>query len=473
MPHDCNKVRAAILREPWAILEEWLVQIIDIANREYSNVELAAAIREERAASAPALRGTIAPTTDTVAVVPVIGPIIPRGGLFMNASGATSIEAIRYQVEEALEDEDVDRIVLDFDSPGGQVAGVHELASFIRASCARKPITAYVSNMAASAAYWLACSCDRIIANRTAKVGCIGVMCTYTDDSAARKASGLKDLTFISSQTPNKNLDPKTPAGQREIQKEVDALAAIFIGEVARFRKVSAKAVEKHFGRGSVALADAALAAGMIDFIGTIETALTASVGDQANTISGGTTMSIQTGTQPLAGKNKPRAQDPEDDDDDDDLDPAAESKDPDDDDDKPNAQTGEGGDDDDDKAKKKARAKMKAAYPDVYQAGFEAGFEAYKKRINGIRSLGLVGHKALVEKAIFEGNMSVGEVAIAHAKADKKARQAISKGRLEETADINVPSASVPAGGLSGDEAEAKAVLAAMAGVTKKPVAQ
>lgn len=469
MPHkEYSKIRAAIFGEPWAIVQDWLTLIIDVANRDYSNIELATAIREERALAAPPAR------VGSVAVIPVIGPIVPRGGIFANVSGLTSCDGIAAQIDDALSDRDIDRIILNFDSPGGQVTGVYELARYIRASCAVKPITAYVSGMADSAAYWLACACDRIVAVKTGTVGSIGVITTWTDDSAAKKAAGLKEYTFVSSPSPNKHLDPKTPAGRQEIQERIDAIAAIFMDEVARYRGVALQTVGDDFGKGSELMADDALAVGMIDEIGVFENALFADMGVGAATSLAGDRAMFVSGS-PAAAGNKPRATDKNPDEDDDKPKGQTDPKDPEDDDKDSEAESDnpKPDDDEDDEeakaAKKKARAKLKAEHP----AAYRAGWEAYRAQINEIRAMGLVGHKALIENAVFKGNMTAGEVAIAHAMAEKGTREAMAKNRLTETANINVPVASVPGGGLNADEAEKKAIIAAMAGIKPQKAGQ
>ena len=86
---------------------------------------------------------------------------------------------------------DIAALVLRLDSPGGTVAGVEELYNDVKSIS--KPTVAFVSDMACSAAYWLACACDTIIANNTtAQVGSIGAYCQYMDVSGYFAAQGIK-----------------------------------------------------------------------------------------------------------------------------------------------------------------------------------------------------------------------------------------------------------------------------------------
>ncbi|MCD8349580.1 MAG: S49 family peptidase [Planctomycetaceae bacterium] len=443
----CDKVRAAIFAEPWAILPESLDMIIGIADRAIADRELAMSIREARGGDLEPRKARCA------AVIPVLGPIFPHAQAFNYVSGATSLDALTRDLRWALADRDIDHIVLNIDSPGGQVTGVHEFARLVRSSCAVKPITAYVSGYAASAAYWIACAADTIVADRTAKVGSIGVIAAWTDDSAARKAQGLRDYVIVSSQSPNKYMDPKSAAGRREIQEQLDAMATIFIGEVAEFRGVPSTIVAETFGQGSVFLAEKGVSLGMIDQIAVLDDVLANGPATQPSpSHMEGNAMLKSTGLPITSAKAAPRASD---EDEDDDI-PAAATTTPDDEDDddgSPSAEVDEDdGDDNDeeDQAARKARAKAnratKAKAPAVWEAVFRAGIEAERTRLREIRELGLVGQKALVEKAMFGTPMSAAQLAVAYTKAESRSREATGKARLEESGGVNVPVTSVGA---------------------------
>jgi len=159
-------------------------------------------------------------------------------------------------IDRANADEAVGRIVLEIDSPGGYVDGVDYAATAIAAS--DKPVEARVGGMAASAAYWLASQADRIVAtSRLSAFGSIGVALT------AFKEPGVYQIA--SRAAPKKRPDPETPEGQAAIREELDAIHAIFAGDVARGRGVDLEKVNADFGQGGTMLAERALAAGMID----------------------------------------------------------------------------------------------------------------------------------------------------------------------------------------------------------------
>jgi ClpP class serine protease len=69
---------------------------------------------------------------------------------------------IRANVCRALADPNAKTVDLVIDSPGGSVLGLPETADAIRAANHVKPVRAFVTGIAASAAYWLASQASTI-----------------------------------------------------------------------------------------------------------------------------------------------------------------------------------------------------------------------------------------------------------------------------------------------------------------------
>lgn len=254
----------AAANEPWAITETSLQTILQIAARENGDDLEAVAAKLGRP-----LQNTRSVTIrDGVANIPVAGPIFRYANVFTEISGATSISELATDFRVAMDNPDVKAIILNMDSPGGQVTGTAEFSEMVFKARGRKPVVAYVDGMAASAAYWIASAADRVVAGKTSEVGSIGVIGTVADDSPK---AGSGSYRFISSQSPNKRIDPSSDDGAAKIQSRIDQLAQTFIDDVARNRGVSSEDVVANFGGGSVVLPGDALAAGMIDEISTYE----------------------------------------------------------------------------------------------------------------------------------------------------------------------------------------------------------
>ena len=101
--------------------------------------------------------------------------------------------------------------MLEIDSPGGQIAGISEFADQVAA--AGKPIVAYISDIGASAAYWIASAADQVIIRDTAAAGSVGVVATLRRDKKDNDR-----IQIVSSQSPRKRVDPETEEGRSVLQ---------------------------------------------------------------------------------------------------------------------------------------------------------------------------------------------------------------------------------------------------------------
>jgi len=249
---------------PWVIQPQSLQQILDIAARVHEpNWEAVALKRADR------VMNDVLEMHGSVAVVNVIGPIFRYANMFTAISGATSIEILARSFGAVVDDPKVSAILLNVDSPGGEVAGISELARAIYAARQKKTVWAYVDDLAASGAYWLAAAAERIIVSDTSQIGSIGVITTMTEEP--KNVGGRKLYTIVSSQSPAKRPDPETDEGMAILQATVDDLANVFVEAVARYRAVSTARVTEKFGLGFVIGAAKAVAVGAADDIGTFE----------------------------------------------------------------------------------------------------------------------------------------------------------------------------------------------------------
>lgn len=265
-----------ITSQAWAIQPESLQQLMAIMARESSDIELARAIREQHAARFDAvttkagakLDGTrTARQRNGVAIIPVTGPISRYADAFTEVSGGATIETLAADFAAAMADPSVKAIVLDVNSPGGEITGVAAFAAQVYAARGVKPVTAYVDGLGASAAYWIASAAEQVMVDTTAIVGSIGVVQAVPDPAA--KSS--RQIEIVSSQSPNKRPDVTTETGKATIQATVDTLADLFIADVAKYRGVSAETVVQDFGRGGVLIGQQAVDAGMADSVDSIE----------------------------------------------------------------------------------------------------------------------------------------------------------------------------------------------------------
>jgi len=208
----------------------------------------------------------------SVAVIDLIGPMFRYADWFVDLCGGVTVEALSRDLATALDDPAVSSIVMHFDTPGGEAAGIGELADMIRSGSTRKPIVAYVSNEACSAGYWLASACSEIVVASSARLGSIGTVMGYTEKAPN---AGEKRYKWVSSQSPLKHADPSSESGNAEAQKIVDEMTDVFLGAVAEYRDTTPERVASDFGRGGTLLGQKAIDAGMADRLGSFESLVT------------------------------------------------------------------------------------------------------------------------------------------------------------------------------------------------------
>lgn len=242
----------------WAILPEVLQTILSIAQGENESPEAVA----ERLGR-PLQNTRTVSHRDGVAVLPVGGPIFRYANILTEISGATSVEVLATDFRAALDDPDIRGIVLEIDSPGGQIAGISEFADQVAA--AGKPTVAYISDLGASAGYWIASAADQVIIRDTAAAGSVGVVATLRRDKKDDR------IQIVSSQSPRKRVDPETEDGRAVLQGVVDDIADVFINRVASYRDVSVEHVLEHFGQGGILVGQNAVRAGLADGLGSLE----------------------------------------------------------------------------------------------------------------------------------------------------------------------------------------------------------
>ena len=184
---------------------------------------------------------------NNVAVIPIHGLLTKRNELFSSLMGIILYDDIFSAISDAIDDEKVERILLDIDSHGGEVGGLFDLVDFIYDTRECKPIFAVANDYACSAAYAIASATEKIFVTRTSCVGSIGVIATHLDVSEADKKAGLKFTTIFAGKKKN-DLSPHEPLSKSaisDLQEEVNRLNDIFIKTVARNRYLSEDVVRE------------------------------------------------------------------------------------------------------------------------------------------------------------------------------------------------------------------------------------
>lgn len=214
----------------------------------------------------------------SIAVVPVVGAMEARPSMMGMLFGMTSYKAIGQAVSRYAADDSVSHIVLDMATPGGMVYGCQECADIIYQTRSIKPVIAVVNPMAASGGAWLAAAATRVVATPSGDTGSIGVISEHVDMSSSLQQEGVKVTVIRSTNSPFKqetnDAEPLSDEAKANMQLRADEIYQRFVGDIAKFRGVSADHVNEHFGKGRLVDAKRALAAGMVDRIGTLDDTL-------------------------------------------------------------------------------------------------------------------------------------------------------------------------------------------------------
>jgi signal peptide peptidase SppA len=212
-------------------------------------------------------------SSDDVAVISIIGQMTKGESSFGGTSSVQTREAIR----KAVDNEAVRAILLHIDSPGGTVAGTADLAAEVRNANAVKPVYAYIEDLGASAAYWVASQARRVYANATAEVGSIGTYAVIEDTSGVYDKAGAKVHVISTGEFKGAFADgaPVTDRQLASVQVEVDDLNEHFLNGVVEGRGITREAVNQ-LADGRVWIADKAQQNKLIDGIATLDDAVAA-----------------------------------------------------------------------------------------------------------------------------------------------------------------------------------------------------
>jgi capsid assembly protease len=203
-----------------------------------------------------------------IAIIPIYGTLVRRSMGLEAASGLLSYAEIAARLDAAMSDPQIQGILLDIDSSGGEAGGVFELAQQIRLASQVKPIWAHANDSAYSAAYALAAAASRLTLSATAGVGSIGVIALHVDQSLKDAQDGLKYTALYAGHHKNDFTPhaPLSPHAASALQAEVERIYSLFIHQMATMRALDSEAIRAteaglYFGQDAVAagLADAVL----------------------------------------------------------------------------------------------------------------------------------------------------------------------------------------------------------------------
>ena len=175
-------------------------------------------------------------------------------------------------IQKAEEDASIKAVMFDIDSPGGSVVASREIAYAVAEM--KKPTLCWMGDVAASGAYWIASSCDYIMADPLTLTGSVGVTASYLEFSKLFDKYGITYEQITSGESkdvgsPFRNLT----AGERsKLEYIVNETFTYFIADVVSRRNLTQNQIDT-IKTGDIFLGKDAIALGLIDATGTLSDA--------------------------------------------------------------------------------------------------------------------------------------------------------------------------------------------------------
>jgi protease-4 len=210
--------------------------------------------------------------SDRIALISMRGLI---SGSIPGSVSDSMVEDMRLALEQARDDNRVKAIVLEIDSPGGEVTAADEIYNAVTKARARKPVVVYMDSLAASGGYYVACGGKYLMANETTITGSIGVIIQTLNYEQLLNKIGLASVVFKSGKFKDilNGARPMTAEERELIQSFVMQTYDKFLGIVARERGVPADTLRNTVADGRILSGKDALDNKLIDGLGQIEDA--------------------------------------------------------------------------------------------------------------------------------------------------------------------------------------------------------
>lgn len=215
------------------------------------------------------------PLPAVVASEPAVGVVKVEGQISANAKLAAAKNVVP-ALTRAFEDDNVQRVVLYIDSPGGAPVEAERIMDAVTELRKKhpKPVLAVIGNLGASAGYMVALSADEIVSAKYSLVGSIGAILQSWDVHRVLEKYDVRAKTYASGSLKGmlNPFEPTTPEGQAKAQALVDELGRQFETLLVERRGKKLTQPAATYTTGEVWGGQDALALGLVDSNGTLET---------------------------------------------------------------------------------------------------------------------------------------------------------------------------------------------------------
>ena len=128
------------------------------------------------------------------AMISINGPMMLNPGLFERVMfDAVSTQDLMAAVDDVAQDNKIDQVLFDINSPGGEASQIHILADKVKSLSGVKQTAALNTGMMASASYYVGSQAGKVFStDKFNETGSIGTVTVMADQSEAAKMAGIK-----------------------------------------------------------------------------------------------------------------------------------------------------------------------------------------------------------------------------------------------------------------------------------------
>lgn len=218
--------------------------------------------------------------SDKVAVIYVQGLLITEK-LPDDFYGYATTESICGALHDASEDSRIKAIVLRVNSPGGTASASQEILTEVKKAQSKGiPVVVSMGDLAASGAYYISVSSDRIVADADTMTGSIGVSWLFENKEEYYEEEGINYTIIKSGKMKDMGADWRalTPEEREYAQHVVDTVFERFLGEVSIGRNISLSDA-RNLSDGRIYTGSDAREYGLVDDLGNLYDAIDIAAG--------------------------------------------------------------------------------------------------------------------------------------------------------------------------------------------------
>ena len=210
-----------------------------------------------------------------IAVMYAEGEIMPEAADQQYNMASLITEKMAKELIKLKEDKAVKAVVIRVNSPGGSAYVSDQIWKQVKALKEEEPVVVSMGNVAASGGYYISCAANQIVAEPNTLTGSIGVFGMFPNMTGLfEKLDVTSDVVKTHAFTDLGNIArPMTADEKVLVQGAIERNYRTFLARCAEGRGMSVEAIDA-IGQGRVWTGEQALANGLVDRLGDLDTAI-------------------------------------------------------------------------------------------------------------------------------------------------------------------------------------------------------